>query len=143
MGRLISFLPSGELQQRLAEDPALNRITTIGVDPGTMSTGIVRNSNWFVRVVVHGIIIAALARLIAILRPFSNAALRTPEKSARDVMDAALATKWRKGGLYLDGSELSKMSTEAKDLSKRALVWQDSARYTDLKKEDTILARWI
>nr|BBJ34518.1 putative short-chain dehydrogenase/reductase [Alternaria solani] len=132
----------GELQQRLVEDPALSRITTIGVDPGTMSTGIARNSTWFVRVVIHGVIIATLARLIAIIWPSSNGALRTPQNSARDVVDAALAVKWQEGGLYVDGSELSDMSKEAKDLDKRALVWQDSARYTDLKDGETLLANW-
>ncbi|KAF2832604.1 NAD(P)-binding protein [Ophiobolus disseminans] len=132
----------GELQQRLAADPALSRITTIGVDPGTMSTGIVRHSNWFVRVVVHGVIIATLARLIAIIWSSPNGALRTPEKSASDVMDAALAARWQKGGFYLDGSELSDMSEEAKDPDKRALVWQDSSRYADLKQGDTMLVNW-
>ena len=107
-----------------------------------MSTGIVRNSNWFVRVIVHGIIIATLARLMAIIYRSPNGALRTPEKSARDVMDAALGAKWGKGGLYLDGAELSDMSKEAKDPDKRAVVWRDSVRYTGLKRGETMLKDW-
>ncbi|RYP26075.1 hypothetical protein DL767_008178 [Monosporascus sp. MG133] len=133
---------SGELQQRLARDPFLDNITTIGVDPGTMSTGIVRNSNWFVRNIVHGIMIATLARVIAVIWSSPNGALRTPEKSAKDVVDAALAPKWQNGGLYLNGSELADVSEEAKNIEKRALVWQDSVRYTQLKEEETMLVNW-
>ncbi|RYP62900.1 hypothetical protein DL770_009509 [Monosporascus sp. CRB-9-2] len=139
---LVMMLYSGELQQRLARDPVLDNITTIGVDPGTMSTGIVRNSNWFVRNIVHGIIIATLARVIALIWSSPNGALRTPEKSAKDVVDAALAPKWQNGGLYLNGSELADVSEEAKNIEKRALVWQDSVRYTQLKEEETMLVDW-
>ncbi|KUI71364.1 NADH oxidase [Cytospora mali] len=92
-----------ELQERLHGDPVPGKLTTVGVDPGSlpMSTGLVRNSNWFVRIILHKVIIATLARIMVPLRPSCNNSLRTPEKSARDVVGAALAEKWHFGGLYL------------------------------------------
>ncbi|KAL2287129.1 hypothetical protein FJTKL_06130 [Diaporthe vaccinii] len=43
-------------QGRLNQDPALNKICILGVDPGTMSTGLQRHSAFFIRVVLFGLV---------------------------------------------------------------------------------------
>ncbi|OOG00732.1 hypothetical protein ASPCADRAFT_125746 [Aspergillus carbonarius ITEM 5010] len=130
----------GELQKRLEKDPALCNITVVGIDPGTMSTGIVRHASWFVQTVLHGIVIANVARGLALLG-YRNAVVRTPEISARDVLDAGMNPKWR-GGDYLDGMEIGRVSEEARDEEKRALVWRESVRLVGLREGETGLVDW-
>jgi hypothetical protein len=124
----------------LNTDPVLGKITVAGVDPGTMSTGIVRHGSWFVKTVLHKIVIANVARMLA-LTGYHNVFLRTPATSARDVMDAGMNPKWH-GDVYLHGSEIGQISAEAQDVSKRVLVWQDSVRFAELKEGDTMLLDW-
>lgn len=80
------------------------------------------------------------------LNPTGNNGIRTPHKSAGDVLAAALDSSpvlgERPQGLYLVGTERAEVSSEAKDEKKRLLVWKDSIRYTGLKQEDTILVNW-
>lgn len=137
-----SYMNRLELQERLRNDPVLGKITTIGVDPGTMSTGIARNSGWFVRIIVHRVLIATLARIFTLFWPSSNNALRTPARSAVDVVAAALTEDWGAGGLYLNGSEVSEVSEEARNPDKRTMVWRDSVRYTRLSEGETLLVQW-
>jgi hypothetical protein len=105
-----------------------------------MNTGISRHANWFVRMILFQVIIAGAARVLSGFYP--NMVMRTPEKSAKDVMDAAMSTKWQSGGIYLDGSETCDVSDEAKDAGKRALVWRDSVRYARLEEGETVLVDW-
>lgn len=107
-----------------------------------MSTGIVRNSSWFVRIIVHRVLIATLASIFTLFWPSSNNALRTPAKSAGDVVAAALSEDWGAGGLYLNGSEVCEVSEEAQTPDKRAIVWRDSVRYTRLSEGETLLVQW-
>ncbi|KXJ87995.1 hypothetical protein Micbo1qcDRAFT_167104, partial [Microdochium bolleyi] len=75
-----------ELQRRIARDPVLQQITTIGVDPGTMPTGIIRRDTWLIRTGWHKSIVGAIAWLASFVAP--NGMLRRTEKSAADVASA-------------------------------------------------------
>ncbi|KAJ1326939.1 WW domain-containing oxidoreductase [Microdochium nivale] len=130
-----------ELQRRLARDPVLRGITTIGVDPGTMPTGIIRRETWMIRSGWHKSIVGSLAWVASFVAP--NGMLRRTEKSAADVVDAALGDRWRgRGAIYLDGSVESDPSVEVNDPAKGAIVWRDTARYTRLTVDDTELEAW-
>lgn len=92
------------------------------------------------------IIFPLLAAIQQWRNPNGNNSIRTPEKSAGDVLAAAMDSNpvlgERPQGLYLDGSELAEVSPEAKDEQKRLMVWRDSVRYTGLKKDETMLVNW-
>ncbi|KAI1774972.1 putative short-chain dehydrogenase [Hypoxylon cercidicola] len=134
-----------ELQKRLDQDPSLKNISVLAVDPSVMATGIVRHSTWFVRVLVFRLFAGMLAGLLVRLYP--NGTLRTPQKSARDVLAAALdsgplpLTEQPKG-LYLNGSELGDYNSEAKDPRKGQVIWEGSVRFSQLKGDETILQNW-
>ncbi|RDL32695.1 uncharacterized protein BP5553_09151 [Venustampulla echinocandica] len=129
-----------ELQKRLRKDPAISKITVVGVDPGTMVTSLVRRNNWLVRNVFHKVILANVARVMYYTT--TNPPIRFTQTSARDVMDAAMNSRWQNGGVYLNGSEPGSMSAEARDVEKSAIVWRDSVRYTKLKDGETVLVNW-
>ncbi|KAF2966948.1 hypothetical protein GQX73_g6605 [Xylaria multiplex] len=120
-----------ELQRRLDQDPVLSGISVLAVDPGAMATGIVRQSSWFVRVVVFRIFARLLGGLLVRLYP--NGTWRTPQKSAHDVLaatmdDGPLPLTERPKGLYLNGSELGDYNPEARDPDKGRVIWEGSLR---------------
>ncbi|KAI3390275.1 hypothetical protein diail_10670 [Diaporthe ilicicola] len=134
-----------ELQRRLVLDPVLNRISVLAVDPGAMATGIVRHSNWFVRIIVFRFFAGIFGGLW--VRMFPNGTWRTPKKSAHDVLAAALdcgppPLTEHPRGLYLNGSEIGESSPEAKDPRKGQIIWQGSLRFTHLRGDETILQNW-
>ncbi|ROV97123.1 hypothetical protein VMCG_07516 [Cytospora schulzeri] len=98
-----------ELQRRLDRDPLLGQMSVLALDPGAMPTGIVRLSDsWFLRVVMFGIMLPAMAAIWAWFSP--NGSFRTMGKSARDVVAAAFACGppplcEQPKGVFLDGSE--------------------------------------
>ena len=116
----------GELQRRLDLDPVLKNISVLGVDPGTVPTGLARHSPWFIRVLMFKIIFPFVAALQAWRNPEGNNTIRTVDKSAGDVLAAALDSSPSLGerpkGLYLDGSELGETSAESKDAKKTGYV---------------------
>ncbi|KAK0384098.1 hypothetical protein NLU13_8187 [Sarocladium strictum] len=142
--KLCLYMMVTELQRRLSTDPALGGITLVGIDPGSMNTSIARHGNWVVRTVIFPIVIGGAARLLSGFYP--NMVMRTPEKSAKDVMNAAMSSERLKddgGGLYLNGSEIDhEVSDEVNDAAKRAMVWQDSVRYARLEEGETMLVDW-
>ena len=79
-----------ELQERLDQDPALSKISVLGVDPGAMGTGLLRNSSWFLRNVAMKGVSMVVAQIATKLQP--NGMLRTTSKSAADVLRAAFDT---------------------------------------------------
>ncbi len=108
-----------------------------------MATTVVRNAHWFMRVVVVGTIIPLLAPLMTWLSP--NGLLRTPAKSAADVLRAAFDTRTlgdHPKELYLNGSAPVVTGAEARDPKKRAMLWHDSVGYTKLTAKDTVLKDW-
>ncbi|RDA87744.1 hypothetical protein CP532_1779 [Ophiocordyceps camponoti-leonardi (nom. inval.)] len=134
-----------ELQRRLDRDPALSNISVLAVDPGAMSTGIVRHSAWIVRVLIFQLMLGAIAG--PWVRLFPNGTWRTTTKSARDVLAAALdcgpppLTSEPKG-VYLNGSELGEYSAEAKDAKTGRIVWEGSVRFSNLEEDETVLQNW-
>ncbi|KAI2471075.1 NAD(P)-binding protein [Annulohypoxylon bovei var. microspora] len=131
----------GELQRRLDEDPSLNGISILGVDPGWMATGIARrHPNYsFVRTVMPWV-----ASLRSLLTP--NGMFRTPDRSARDIVAVMFGEKpvggMKPKGLYLKGAMQAEVSAEARDKDKRQMVWRSSVGYARLKDGDTMLVNW-
>ncbi|KAI0003882.1 putative short-chain dehydrogenase [Xylariaceae sp. FL0662B] len=144
--KLCAIMMIEELQGRLDTDTALKNISVLGIDPGTMPTGIARRSPWFIRVLMFQIIFPVVAALQAWLHPTDNNDVCTVDQSARDMLAGAFDNSQLLGerpkGLYLDGSELAEMSAEAKDPKKKEILWKDSVRYTQLKKGETMLTNW-
>ncbi|KAI1379875.1 NAD(P)-binding protein [Hypoxylon crocopeplum] len=134
-----------ELQKRLDRDPLLNNICVLAVDPAAMDTGIVRHSSWFVRVLIFRVFAGLVATLW--VRLFPNGTWRTPQKSAHDVLAAALDSgpaplTDQPKSLYLNGSEQGEYNYEAKDPEKGKVVWKGSVRFAQLKGGDIILRDW-
>lgn len=93
---------SVELQNRLNSDPRLSHISILGVDPGTMPTHIaVGDHGWLVK-----FIMTVVMQVLVWQHP--DDLIRTPQKSASDVLTAALAVDSPIGSMpksvYLDGS---------------------------------------
>ncbi|KHN93995.1 NAD(P)-binding domain protein [Metarhizium album ARSEF 1941] len=130
-----------ELRRRSDKDSSLNKLRFVGVDPGSMVTSIQRHAPWVIRVAIFGILYPVIACL------FPNGPVRTPERSASDVLDAALAPN-RAGGegsseaLYLNGRDAAEANSEVKDPRKRELLWKQTVKYTRLVAGETILCHW-
>lgn len=128
------------LQARLNTDSALNKVSVLGVDPGTMTTGLQRYAPWFIRVVLFRFVF----RIIAWLNP--TGAIRTPERSAGEVLRAAFDNGPGQGeepkGIYLFGNQLIETGEESRNRNKRELVWSGSVRLAGLKHGETVLANW-
>ncbi|KAK6197109.1 hypothetical protein LQW54_010904 [Pestalotiopsis sp. IQ-011] len=129
-----------ELQARLNADPALNKISVVGVDPGPMITGLQRLAPWVIRVLVFKIVYP----LILYTKP-NNGMVRSTTRSASDVLKGAFAVG--EGGnppkdMYWDGRTPAETSEESRDASKRELVWKETVKLTGLKEGETVLANW-
>ncbi|KAI0100868.1 hypothetical protein GGR51DRAFT_531244 [Nemania sp. FL0031] len=137
--KLCELLMIGELQRRLDGDPILNKVSVVGIDPGTMPTDLSRRGPWIMRVVLFQLILPLVARIMTLISP--NGSIRTATKSSADVIAAAFTVEHAKG-LYLDGQKQAQMSAEARDPEKQRLLWQDTVAYTQLKEGETMLAHW-
>ncbi|KAJ4385715.1 hypothetical protein N0V93_010144 [Gnomoniopsis smithogilvyi] len=128
------------LQTRLDRDPSLSKICILGVDPGTMSTGLQRHAIWFIRVLLFKVIYP----FIAWLQP--NGPIRTTKRSAEDIVRAAFDHGPGLGeepkGVYLDGAVLRETGEESRDAQKRDWVWKESVRLTGLKDDEVALVDW-
>ncbi|KAI0885805.1 putative short-chain dehydrogenase [Annulohypoxylon maeteangense] len=138
--KLFSIMMIHELQRRMDRDPVLNKVSILGVDPGTMTTGLQRHANWIIRVLMFKIIYP----IIAIFMP--NGLVRSTAKSASQVLEAAFESnptygEFPKDSYYFDTKPFE-TSTESKDLRKRDLVWKESVKYAHLEPGETILADW-
>lgn len=138
--KLFLIMMMHELQRRVDKDPTLKNISILGVDPGTMSTGLQRHASWFIRVLVFQIILPILALLMP------NGPIRPTEKSASHIMRAALDSDQVLGelpkDLYFNGLELTEPSVEARDVRKRDLVWKKSIQFANLEENETTLVNW-
>ncbi|GAW20263.1 hypothetical protein ANO14919_097640 [Xylariales sp. No.14919] len=124
--KLFSIMMIRELQSRMDRDPALKNVCMLGVDPGTIGTGLQRHASWFVRVFLFQIIFP----IIAFFAP--NGLIRSTRKSATQVLDAifdsdAEPATLPKAGYYFDGKPLE-TSAESRDADKRDLVWKESVK---------------
>ncbi|OTA55298.1 NAD(P)-binding protein [Hypoxylon sp. EC38] len=142
--KLSQVMMMRELSRRISQDPALSKISVLGLDPAAMISGLTRRSNWFVRVVLLQFLGALLAPILTWLSP--NGDLRTTWKSAGDVLHACFDTDGGLGehpnGVYLNGSLISDVGPEAKDDAKCRRLWKESLEYAQIKEGDTVLADW-
>ncbi|KAI0110764.1 putative short-chain dehydrogenase [Nemania sp. FL0031] len=137
--KLFLIMMMHELQRRLDRDPALNKVCTMGVDPGYMPTGLQRHAPWFIRVVIFKIV-------YPIVLWFSpNGLVRSPSTSASQVLEAATCMtpegEVPKYAYYFDGQPID-TSSESKDVKKRDWVWKKSIGYAHLAQGETVLADW-
>lgn len=105
-----------------------------------MGTGLVRRGAWFARLILFPVIIPLLAPLLTWYHP--NGTIRTITKSSADVIRAAFDANPDLRGKYLNGSELEDVVAEAADSKKRAMIWRESLKFTQLTEQDTSLLNW-
>ncbi|KAL1850647.1 hypothetical protein Daus18300_012858 [Diaporthe australafricana] len=126
-----------ELQRRLDRDPDLNNISILGVDPGTMSTGLQRHASWFIRVFLFQFIMPLLAWLMP------NGGVRTTQRSASDIMHAAFDVGPGLGqfpkDLYFNGLSTLETSAESRNVETCEMVWKQTMRYAHFRAEETAL----
>ncbi|KAI5866713.1 putative short-chain dehydrogenase [Durotheca rogersii] len=138
--KLFLVMMQHELQARLDADTALHRICVLGVDPGTMISGLQRLASWVIRVLIFKIIYP----ILLYLNPH-NGPVRPPSRSASDVLEAAFGVG--EGGelpkdRYFDGRAPLQTSEESRDLAKRKLVWEETVKLAGLKEGETVLENW-
>lgn len=122
----------------------LSRVCVLGIDPGSISTNLVRRGPWLIRVFIFKIIVPFLARLAVWLQP--NGPIRTIDVGTADILAASLEPGEPVGespkAMYFYGSRVEEMTKEARDEKKRARLWKDTLRYTGLKEGETVLKNW-
>lgn len=130
-----------ELQRRMNNDPTFGNLAVIGVDPGTMISGMQRLAPWFIRVLLFQVIYP----LVLYFQP-NGETVRSPARGAGDVLEAAFGDVGQDGGqpkdLYFNGRQLAETGPESKDTAKRQLVWSETVKYAGLKEGDTVLVDW-
>lgn len=130
-----------ELQRRLDQDSALANLCVLGVDPGTMVTGLQSRAPFFIRVVLFQVIFP----FILWCKP-DGGPVGPLQRSAADVLEAAFGEVGKDDALpkasYFDCRVPHGTSLESKDGAKRELVWKETVRYAGLKEDDTILTNW-
>lgn len=108
-----------------------------------MPSGIMRHGSFFQRVILNQVAGNALAPAMTWIWP--NGQLRTPAKSATDVLRAVLDEETlgtQPKGLYLNGSEEASVSEEAKDPETGKRLWSESAALAGITNGETVLAGW-
>ncbi|KAH8881860.1 NAD(P)-binding protein [Thozetella sp. PMI_491] len=132
-----------ELQKRLSADPALSNIAVLGLDPGAMATDICRRHPFMIRVFAMKILMPMMGSIMVRFSP--NGFMRTPYKSASDVLRAAFDTETlgeKPKGIYLNGSDVWATSEESRDEAKREALWKDSIRFAKITEGETVLKQW-
>jgi hypothetical protein len=84
-----------------------------------------------------------LAPVLVLLQP--KGSLRTPAKSARDLLRASFDEKMlgkHPKALYLNRSEVGHVIPEALDENKEKPLWEGSLRHADVKEGETVLRDW-
>lgn len=138
--KLFLIMMQHELQARLNVDAALSKICVLGVDPGTMISGLQRLAPWVIRVLIFKVVYP----IVLYLNP-TNGPVRPLSRSAGDVLEAAFGVG-EEGELpkdrYFDGRIPLETSEESRDTVKRELVWKETVSLVDLKEGKTVLANW-
>lgn len=132
-----------ELSNRIAGDPALSGVSVLALDPGAMSSGLVRRGSAMLIFFIKAFM-PLMAWLSGLFAP--NGMLRTTAKSADDVVRAAFSSEPpvgpRPNGVYLNGSAMGEVGAEAKDAWKCGRLWRDSLEWAQVKGGDTALVSW-
>ncbi|KAH8166194.1 hypothetical protein CIB48_g2040 [Xylaria polymorpha] len=138
--KLFLIMMQHELQARLDADPVLNKICVLGLDPGTMISGLQRLAPWFIRILLFKMIYPLLLYFYP-----DNGPVRSTSRSASDTLELAFGAE--EGGnlpkdKYFDGRVPLETSKESKDPAKRELVWAETVKLAGLKEEETVLRKW-
>jgi len=132
-----------ELQSRLTGDPSLGGISVLGIDPGAMGTGLMRNASWLSSTLIMKVVLPLTAPLSTRLQ--NNGAVRTTTKSATDALRACFDTEAlgeKPRGVYLNGTAVKETGAESRDRVKRKALWEDSVRLVGLGAGETALREW-
>jgi hypothetical protein len=132
-----------ELQRRLSSDPALSKISIMGMDPGAVGgTDLYKPMPWLMRTILSYVIVPFQWVLVYF---FLNGQLRTASKVGKDLMFASFDEKKMgkyPGAVYIDGTRVSMTSPESKDEVKQRALWDGSLRLAKIKEGDTSLKNW-
>ncbi|KAI0157385.1 putative short-chain dehydrogenase [Xylariaceae sp. FL1272] len=142
--KLFLVMMQHELQARLNADPqaSLGNICVLGLDPGTMISGLQRLAPWFIRVLLFQWIYP----LLLYLKP-DGGRIRSTSKSADDALELVFGAVNGQGGElpkdgYYDGRAPMETGEESRDEMKRKLVWAETVRLTGLVGSETVLSKW-
>lgn len=147
--KLFLIMMQHELQARLeADDPGAtalsghnNNICVLGLDPGTMISGLQRLAPWFIRVLLFQWVYPLILRW----RP-DGGPVRPTSRSAADALELVFGAGDGSGVLpkdkYFDGREPKETSKESRDAAKRELVWAETAKLAGLQDGETVLFKW-
>ncbi|KAI1359706.1 putative short-chain dehydrogenase [Xylaria arbuscula] len=124
--KLFLIMMQHELQARMSADPALGKVSIVGV---------------------------GLSRMVGYRHDAARAAAHpralNPDhlpghlpRRAREVLEAAFMEYQVPMGAYLDEGALRITSEESRDLEKRKLVWRETVKLAGLKRGDTVFADW-
>lgn len=134
--KLFLIMMMYELQRRIDQEVTLKNIRVVGVDPGTMISGLQRLAPWIIRVLIFKFIYP----IMLYMQP--NGSIRSTRRSASDILEDAFGSVSLQETSYFDGREPLDTSTESRDKQKQNLVWTETAKYAQLKEGDTILGNW-
>lgn len=125
----------------MARDPVLSDISVICLDPGGMGSDLGRRGSFYFGTIMMKVIMPVVAPAMMWSSP--NGALRTPSKSAGDVLRACYDIEAPRGRpLYLSGSEEKEPGRDAKDEVKRRALWEYGVKEGCIRKSDTVLQAW-
>lgn len=107
-----------------------------------MPSDFMRNHSFMNRVVVRKFVLPIVAPISTFISP--NGDVRTPSKSAGDIMELCFNAKPPKKGnaLYVNGTKEMETAVMARDPAKRKEVWESGIQAADIKPTDTILVNW-
>ena len=130
-----------ELALRLGNDPDLSGIRVIGLDPGGMSSGLLRRGPMALRIAIK-IAIPLMSVVSSWLDP--NPTMRTTTKSGADVVRACYDIEGPEKGelLYLNGTAVYETSKDSKDKEKSQRLWVYGLEAGGIKPGDTVLQKW-
>ncbi|KAI0543225.1 putative short-chain dehydrogenase [Xylaria digitata] len=141
--KLFLIMMQHELQERLDTDPqSLGNICVLGLDPGTMISGLQRLAPWFIRVLLFQWAYPP----VLYLKP-DGGPIRPTSRSAGDALELLFGAGHGENGelpkdKYFYGKTPMETGQESRDPLKRELVWTETAKLAALKDGDTVLSKW-
>jgi len=130
-----------ELARRMARDPALSHIAVIGLDPGAMSSDLLRRGSFFFKWFLSWFVLPVVGTLSVRLNP--NGPMRTTWKSGGDAVRACFDMESPAGQpLYLNGTDEFEVAKDAQDETKRRKLWAYGLQAGGIREGDTVLEDW-